>query len=71
MCSEMHNAISENRAEIIKDKTAASAQRLQVSALQKRINEADRQLGEFLITNNDNLHILNQAIEENKTHAKQ
>jgi hypothetical protein len=42
MCSEMHNAISENRAEIIKDKTAASTQRLQVAALQKRINEADR-----------------------------
>jgi hypothetical protein len=28
MCSEMHTAISENRAEIIKDKTTASQQRI-------------------------------------------
>jgi hypothetical protein len=33
MCSEMHTGISANRAEIIKDKAAASTQRLQVAAL--------------------------------------
>ena len=33
MCSEMHRGISENRAEIIRDKEAASAQRLLVGAL--------------------------------------
>jgi hypothetical protein len=38
----MHTGISENRAEIIKDKAAASTQRLQVAALQKRINDQDR-----------------------------
>ncbi len=46
MCSEMHTAISENRAEIIKDKQHASTHRLQVAALQKRLNEIDRNLGE-------------------------
>jgi hypothetical protein len=49
MCSEMHKGISENRSEIIRDKQAASAQRLQVGALQKRINENDRQIGEFMV----------------------
>ena len=39
MCSEMHRGISENRGEIIIDKKNASAQRLQVGALQKRVNE--------------------------------
>ena len=62
MCSEMHTAISENRAEIIKDKTTASQQRIQTSALQKRINESDRKVGELIITTNDNIQVLNQNI---------
>jgi hypothetical protein len=53
MCSEMHTAISENRAEIIKDKQGASTQRVQVSALQKRINELTRNLGEIEQTYDD------------------
>jgi hypothetical protein len=53
MCSEMHTAISENRAEIIKDKQGASTQRVQVSALQKRINELARNLGEIEQTYDD------------------
>ena len=47
MCSEMHTAISENRAEIIKDKQGASTQRMHVSALQKRINELARNLDDI------------------------
>ena len=53
MCSEMHTAISENRAEIIKDKQGASTQRMQVSALQKRINELSRNLGDIGQTYDD------------------
>ena len=53
MCSEMHTAISENRAEIIKDKQGSSTQRLQVSALQKRINELARNIGDMGHTYDD------------------
>ncbi len=53
MCSEMHTAISENRAEIIKDKQGASTQRMQGSALQKRINELARNLEDIGQTYDD------------------
>ena len=66
MCSQMHTGISENRAEIIIDKKLASAQRLQVGALQKRVNESDRVIGEYMVNNNDNLQELHSMIENNK-----
>jgi recombinational DNA repair protein RecR len=62
----MHTAISANRAEIIKDKTTASQQRIQTSALQKRINEQDRKVGELIIATNGNIEVLHQAVKDNK-----
>ena len=66
MCSEMHTGISENRAEIIIDKKLASAQRLKVGALQKRVNESDKVIGEYMVNNSNNLQELHSMIETNK-----